>query len=253
LDNLGAICARLPTGAGGSPFALRFRVASRRATRPCAAHGRTSARLSEASTLIQPLYNHFLTPTRTRPTATQPQPYPQPFPQPSSNRFPTPHQPSGTSTPPQPSFSRQTDDPALGKHPRLNHPSCRIQERFRLNHPTSAILQLRQRRAAWTWLVHQLPRPSRHFLHHPRREGDRQAAGNASMSAADGEKRKSLEKWAFRGVCPSSFQPQPHNGGASNVPRIFFFVRFSTTIKCWARQIRRDGERANRVLGMATR
>ena len=25
------------------------------------------------------------------------------------------------------------------------------------------------------------------------------------MSAADGEKRKTLEKWAFRGVCPSSF------------------------------------------------
>ena len=39
--------------------------------------------------------------------------------------------------------SRQTDDPALGKHPRLNHPSCRIQERFRHNHPTFAILQLR--------------------------------------------------------------------------------------------------------------
>ena len=36
--------------------------------------------------------------------------------------------------------SRQTDDPALGKHPRLNHPSCRIQERFRHNHPTFAIL-----------------------------------------------------------------------------------------------------------------
>ena len=26
--------------------------------------------------------------------------------------------------------------------PRLNHPSCRIQERFRLNHPPSVILQL---------------------------------------------------------------------------------------------------------------
>ena len=37
--------------------------------------------------------------------------------------------------------SRQTDDPALGKHPRLNHPSCRIQERFRLNRPTSTILE----------------------------------------------------------------------------------------------------------------
>ena len=33
--------------------------ATRRATRPCAAHGRTSARLSETPTPIQPLYNHF--------------------------------------------------------------------------------------------------------------------------------------------------------------------------------------------------
>ena len=30
----------------------------------------------------------------------------QPFPQPSCNRFPTPHQPSGTSTRPQPTFNR---------------------------------------------------------------------------------------------------------------------------------------------------
>ena len=36
--------------------------------------------------------------------------------------------------------SHQTDDPALGKHPRLNPPSCRIQERFRHNHPTFVIL-----------------------------------------------------------------------------------------------------------------
>ena len=89
--------------------------------------------------------------------------------------------------------------------PRLNHPSCRIKERFRNNHPTSAILQIRQHRAAWPWLVHQLPRPSRRFLHHPRREGDRQAAGNAAVSDAGGEKRKPLAKRAFRGVCPSSF------------------------------------------------
>ena len=43
--------------------------------------------------------------------------------------------------------------------------------------------------------------------------------------------------------------------GAAKVPRLMslFPVRFSTTMKCWARQIRRDGERANRVLGMATR
>ena len=124
------------------PRVLESRSAGQRALAP-PTDGRTSARLSEASTLIQPLYNHFLTPTRTRPTATQPQPYPQPFPQPSSNRFPTPHQPSGTSTHPQPFFSRQTDDSALDKHPRLNHPSCRIQERFRHNHPSFVILQLR--------------------------------------------------------------------------------------------------------------
>jgi len=95
--------------------------------------GRTSARLSATSTPIQPLHN----------------------------RFPTPHQPSETSTPSttvlQPprnrepitatphlhynhipaARSRQTDDSALGKHPRLNHPSCRSQERFRHNHPTA--------------------------------------------------------------------------------------------------------------------
>ena len=32
--------------------------------------------------------------------------------------------------------------------------------------------------------VHQLPRPSRRFLHHPRREGDCEAVGNGAMSAA---------------------------------------------------------------------
>ena len=51
LDNLGTICAQLLTGAGGSPFALRFRDATRRATRPCSAHGRTSARLSDNSNI----------------------------------------------------------------------------------------------------------------------------------------------------------------------------------------------------------
>ena len=89
----------------------------------------------------------------------------QPFPQPSCNRFPTPRQPSGTSTRLQPSFNRHATAsqsqprlncypitfqppesakrtiPRLANHPRLNHPSCRIQERFRLNHPTSTILE----------------------------------------------------------------------------------------------------------------
>ena len=43
------------------------------------------------------------------------------------------------------------------------------------------------------------------MFRYPRPEGDCDAAGNAAMSAAGGEKRKPLEKWAFRGVCPSSF------------------------------------------------
>ena len=48
--------------AGGSPSALRLRGATRKATRPCAAHGRTSAQLSATSTPIHPLYNRFPTP-----------------------------------------------------------------------------------------------------------------------------------------------------------------------------------------------
>ena len=44
--------------------------------------------------------------------------------------------------------------------------------------------RIRQRCAARPRLVHQLPRLSRHFLHHPRCGGDRQAAGNAAMSVA---------------------------------------------------------------------
>ena len=43
------------------------------------------------------------------------------------------------------------------------------------------------------------------MFRYPRPEGDCDAAGNAAMSAAGGEKRKPLEKWAFRGVCPPSF------------------------------------------------
>ena len=43
------------------------------------------------------------------------------------------------------------------------------------------------------------------MFRHPRREGYRQDAGNGAVSVAGGEKRKPLEKWAFRGVCPSSF------------------------------------------------
>ena len=63
----------------------------------------------------------------------------QPFPQPLHNRFPTTHQPSGTSTRPQPTFNRH----ATASQPRTNHnrPSCRIHERFRHNHPTSTILE----------------------------------------------------------------------------------------------------------------
>ena len=91
----------------------------------------------------------------------------------TNHREPQPH--------PQPSLNRH----ATASQPRTNHnhPSCRIQERFRLNHPTSVSLRIQQHRAAWPWLVHQLPWPSRRFLHHPRREGDRQAVGNGAISA----------------------------------------------------------------------
>ena len=46
------------------------------------------------------------------------------------------------------------------------------------------------------------------------------------MSAADVEKRKTLEKWAFRGVCPSSF-PKPLKNGpfVGSVPQVFCIDR----------------------------
>ena len=110
--------------------------------------------------------------------------------------------------------------PRYGRNqPPLNHDSTILRVESKndsdsiVPHPRSLN---RQYRAAWPWLVHQLPRPSRHFLHHPRREGNRQAAGNGNVSADGGEKRKTLEKWAFRGACPSSF-PQ--------VSRIFAIAR----------------------------
>ena len=94
--------------------------AMRRATRPCAAHGRTSARLSDNSNMAQP------------------------FPQPSTNRFPTPHKPSETSTP-----STTVLQPLVGlghAKPSSNPPTTTLQPSFvsnprstrsRHNHPTS--------------------------------------------------------------------------------------------------------------------
>ena len=113
-----------------------------------------------------------------------------------------------------PARFRKTDadstisQPRYGRNqPPLNHDSTILRVESK-DDSDSTILHPRflnrQHRAAWPWLVRQLPRPSRHFLRHPRREGDREAAGSAAMSAAGGEKRKPLEKWAFRGVCPPS-------------------------------------------------
>ena len=45
------------------------------------------------------------------------------------------------------------------------------------------------------------------------------------MSAAGGEKRKPLEKWAFRGVCPSSFCPSS-----------FLSLKFSA-VDTWERHV----------------
>ena len=44
--------------------------------------------------------------------------------------------------------SRQTDDPTLDKHPRLNHRPCLIQERFLHNHYSTST-QRRGRRRNW--------------------------------------------------------------------------------------------------------
>ena len=54
----------------------------------------------------------------------------------------------------------------------------------------------------------ELPRPSRYFLHHPRREGYRQVAGNAAVSAAGGESRKRLQNGPFVGSVPQVFHAQ---------------------------------------------
>ena len=173
------------------PCVLESRSAGQRALAPPTDGRPTFGNPNANSATMQPLSNSDTDATNRNSTTT----FSQPFPQPSCNRFPTPRQPSGTSTNLHPSFNRHATAsqsqqrlicltitfqppesakrtiPRLANHQRLNHPSCRIQERFRHNHPTSAILQFRQHRAAWPWLVHQLPRPLRHFLHHPRREG----------------------------------------------------------------------------------
>ena len=116
---------------------------------------RAPARQSDGLTfgIPRPLSHGRISPALGRPTPIQPFPNPD---MDGINRHPT------------------TSQPSFGSNTRTT--------RFRLNHPTSVILQLRQRRAAWPWLVHQLPRPSRHFLHHPRREGYRQAAGDGGWS-----------------------------------------------------------------------
>ena len=76
-------------------------------------------------------------------------------------------------------------------------PSVQGSRRHLLRRLPRPISHYRQRCAARPWLVHHLPRPPRHFLHHPRREGNRQAAGYGSMSAAGGEKRKPLQNGSF--------------------------------------------------------
>ena len=86
-----------------------------------------------------------------------------PFPQPLHNRF---------STATQLRANHNHDSTILRVEPKNDSNTT-------IPHPRSLN---RQHRAAWPWLVHQLPWPSRYFLHHPRREGDRQAAGNGVIS-----------------------------------------------------------------------
>ena len=90
---------------------------------------------------IQTLHNHFPNHPATafQPCANHREPQPI-FIRPSTATQPRDNH-SHASFVLQSHSSRQTDDSALGKHPRLNHPSCRIQERFRHNRPTSTILE----------------------------------------------------------------------------------------------------------------
>ena len=92
------------------------------------------------------------------------------------------------------------------------------------------------------WLVHR----TSHRQAYPPAEGC-PLSGCSGRGAATGA--------ALSPPRPLSPRPLPSHNNAAKVPRLMslFPVRFSTTIKCWARQIRRDGERANRVLGMAAR
>ena len=105
--------------------------------------------------------------------------------------------------------------PRYGRNqPPLNHDSTILRVESKndfdttIPHPRSLN---RQHRAARPWLVHQLPRPSRYFLHHPRREGDRQAAGNAAMSAAGGDCAVESFSHRSRGVAMGGGRHQePH-------------------------------------------
>ena len=85
---------------------------------------RTDARLSDNSNItqpfLQPLHNRFPTPAPTNPFTTVLQP--------PRNREPITTTPQSFPNHIPAARSHQTDDPALGKHPRLNRPSCRIQE-----------------------------------------------------------------------------------------------------------------------------
>ena len=98
---------------------------------------------------------------------------------------------------PSPAFPR-TDSPALGRptpiqpfpnpdmdginrHSTILRVESKNDSDTTIPHPRSLN---RQHRAARARLVHQLPWPSRHFLRHPRPEGDCEAAGTAAMSAA---------------------------------------------------------------------
>ena len=75
-----------------------------------------------------------------------------------------------------------------------------MKKQFSFLPPIAYGVQVVMKNGFFVWFCPvQLPRPSRRFLHHPRREGDRQAAGNGNVSADGGEKRIALEKWAFAG------------------------------------------------------
>ena len=99
----------------------------------------------------------------------------------------------------QPRYGR--NQPPLNHEPTILRVESKNDSDSTIPHPRSLN---RQHRAARPWLVHQLPRPSCHFLHHPRREGSgvRSAylQGDGGLGMAPRVRRVGARSAACRGL-----------------------------------------------------